>query len=218
MPLCFTYYNNSLPRSPRLGIYKSPNLLLTWGAGFRYVISMSDGDEIEQPEAPEEKPARDKLCWCYYAAAAVLAIMGLVYLNDFRSALVAQERWVRTSGWVTGAEVVTHYTRHSASYGTFVSYSYATAGGAASGGPVELNKFKFYFSEAGARADLLGKFPQGRSITVYYNPENSGQSSLGLGGAPGLAVPIVFFVLAFGAVYFVRAGQAMEPGQDEDDI
>ena len=178
---------------------------------------MSDEDELEQPEAPAEKPQlQDKLYWCYYAVAAVLAILGLVYLNDFRAALIAQKRWVAAAGRVTGTEVVAHHSRNSTSYNTFVSYVYATGSGIASGGPVELNKFKFYFSEDGARADLHEKFPQGRSIIVYYNPENSDESSLGLAGAPGPAVPIAFFVLAFGVVYFVRAGQNMDPDPSAD--
>ena len=165
---------------------------------------MSETESTFQP-APAEKPqTQDKLYWCSYAVAAVLAIMGLVSLNDFRCALVAQKRWVPASGWVKETEVVRHHSRHSTSYATLISYTYAADNAIRRAGPVELNKYKFHFSESGAQADLDKDYPQGKSIRVYYNPSAPDESSLGLAGAPGLSIPIAFFALAFGIIYFAR--------------
>lgn len=142
--------------------------------------------------------------WGYYLAALFLAALGLIFLNDYRYALAAQQRWVPASGRVTENKVVVHRGRRSSSYNTFISYTYNTDTGVHGAGPLELNKFKLYFTEGGAWDDLRGRFPEGKSLEVYYNPSNPSESSLGLAGAPGVAVPIVFFLFAFGAVYVGR--------------
>lgn len=149
-------------------------------------------------------PGSGESTWGYYLAAGLLALMGLIFFNDFRYALAAQKNWAQASGRVTGNEVVTHHSRRSTSYNTFISYEYTAEGAGYSAGPVELNKFKLYFSEGGAQDDLDDSFPRGKIIKVYYNPSDPGQSSLGLAGAPGIAVPIAFFILAFGVVYVAR--------------
>jgi hypothetical protein len=167
---------------------------------------MSAGNEFRTlPAEPEDKPQpEDKFHWCYYGVALILAVMALVNLNDFRYALAAQKRWAQSAGRVTASEVVTHHGRHSTSYSTFVSYAYAAGSSVYNAGPLELNKFKFYLTEGGAQADLDEHFPRGKSLTVYYDPSNPSASSLGLAGAPSLAVPFALFLLAWGAVYFGR--------------
>lgn len=142
--------------------------------------------------------------WGYYLAAAFLAFMGIIFLNDYRYALAAQTRWTPASGRVTENKVVVRRGRKSTSYSSYISYTYNTDSGYYSAGPVELYKHKLYFSEDGAWDDLRDHFAEGKSIEVYSNPANPAQSSLGLAGAPGVAVPMVFFLLAFGAVYAGR--------------
>jgi len=164
------------------------------------------GDDGRRPVSAESGAAAGSggSTWGYYLGAGLLALMGIIFLNDFRYALAAQTRWSPAAGRVTANEVVTHHSRKSTSYNTFISYEYTAGGGGYSSGPVELNKFKLYFSEGGAQDDLDANFPRGKSIDVYYNPSDPSESSLGLAGAPGIAVPIVFFLLAFGAVYAAR--------------
>ncbi|OGR80704.1 MAG: hypothetical protein A2X32_09170 [Elusimicrobia bacterium GWC2_64_44] len=130
--------------------------------------------------------------------------MGLIFLNDFRYALAAQRRWTEAAGRVTENKVTVRRSRRSTSYSSYISYNYNAAGTLYGAGPVELYKHKLYFSEDGAWEDLKDNFAEGKSIDVYYNPENHGESSLGLAGAPGVLVPIVFFLLAFGAFYAGR--------------
>lgn len=137
-----------------------------------------------------------------YLGAFFLAAMGLIFLNDFRYALAAQTRWTAAAGRVTESRVAVRHSRRSTSYNSYVSYTYNTESGFYSAGPVEVYKHKLYFTENGAWEDLRDRFAEGRSLTVYYNPGNPGQSSLGLAGAPGPQVGIVFLLLAFGAFYF----------------
>lgn len=139
-----------------------------------------------------------------YLGAFFLAAMGLIFLNDFRYALAAQTRWTAASGRVTESKVVTRHSRRSTSYDSYISYTYNTDAGYYSAGPVEISKHKLYFTENGAWDDLRDHFAEGRSLTVYYNPDNPGQSSLGLAGAPGPQVAVVFFLLAFGAFYAAK--------------
>lgn len=139
-----------------------------------------------------------------YLGAFFLAAMGLIFLNDFRYALAAQTRWTSASGRVTENRVEVRHSRRSTSYSSYVSYTYNTEAGYYSAGPVEVYKHKLYFTENGAWEDLQDNFAEGRSLTVYYNPDNPGQSSLGLAGAPGPQVAIVFFLLAFGAFYAAK--------------
>lgn len=138
----------------------------------------------------------------FYLAAFLFGAMGLIFLNDFRYALAAQTRWTSASGHVTESRVVRHRGRRHSSYHSYVSYNYNTEGGYYSAGPVEVYKHKLYFSEDGAWDDLKDRFAEGRSLTVYYNPGDPGQSSLGFAGAPGPQVGIVLLVIAFGAFYF----------------
>jgi len=159
-------------------------------------------------EYHEPRPARSGSggsdAWGYYFASLFLAVMGLIFLNDYRYALAAQQRWTEAAGRVTENKVTVHHSRRSSSYRSYISYTYNAGGTIYAAGPVELYKHKMYFSEGGAWEDLEEHFPEGKSIDVYYNPENNGQSSLGLAGAPGAAVPIIFLLLAFGAFYIGR--------------
>lgn len=155
----------------------------------------------------EPRPARSggvSDAWGYYLAALFLAVMGLIFINDYRYALAAQQRWTEAAGRVTENKVTVRRHRRSTSYNSYISYSYNAAGTLYTAGPVELYKHKLYFSEGGAWEDLEDHFPEGKSIDVYYNPENHGESSLGLAGSPGLLVPLVFFVLAGAAFYAGR--------------
>jgi len=138
--------------------------------------------------------------WGYYLVAAFAAAMGLIFLNDFRYALAAQRNWTRAAGRVTENKVVRHYGRRSTSYSTFVSYTYVVGDTRYGAGPLEINKYKLYFSGDSAENDLQENFPQGKSLEVYCNPSNPSESSLGLPGAPGLAVPLVFFLFSIGLV------------------
>lgn len=138
--------------------------------------------------------------WGYYLVAAFAAAMGVIFLNDFRNALTAQRTWTPAAGRVTENKVVTYRGRRSTSYSTYINYSYAADGVIYGAGPLEINKAKLYFSEGSAEGDLQENFPPGKSLSVYYNPSNPYESSLGLPGASGLAAPIIFFLLAAGLV------------------
>jgi len=172
---------------------------LTWRADVIYGVLMSAGIEGRSQSARTESPAGESP-WGYYLVAALAAVMGLIFLNDFRRALDAQRNWTPASGRVTESKVVRYHSRRSTSYSTYVSYSYAAGDALYGAGPLEVNKYKLYFSEGGAEEDMQDNFPQGKSLDVYYNPSNPSESSLGLPGAPGLAVPIVFFLLSAGLV------------------
>lgn len=138
--------------------------------------------------------------WGYYLVAGLAALMGLVFLYNFRQALVAQKTWTRAAGRVTEAKVVSYRSRRSTSYSTFISYSYAAGGTIYAAGPLEINKSKPYFSESSAEEDLRDNFPEGKSLDVYYNPSDPYESSLGLPGVSGLAAPILFFLFSAGLV------------------
>ena len=161
------------------------------------------GTEYHEPR-PARSGSRGSDAWGYYLAALFFAAMGLIFLNDYRYALAAQRRWTEAAGRVTENKVTVRRSRRSTSYSSYISYNYNAAGTLYGAGPVELYKHKLYFSEDGAWEDLKDNFAEGKSIDVYYNPENHGESSLGLAGAPGVLVPIVFFLLAFGAFYAGR--------------
>lgn len=155
-------------------------------------------------EAPRPAPPRDKMHWCFYGAAVILAAMGLINLNDFRYALAAQKRWAAAGARVIGNTIEVHRGRKgSRSYNTFVDYEYSV-GNSVYIARAEIFKYRLFMSESGAEADLRKAFPVGKSIYVYYDPGDSGRSSLGLAGAPGIGVVLAFFALAYGAFYFGR--------------
>jgi hypothetical protein len=153
----------------------------------------------DQPDQPKEG---GNGAWAFYLAAAALALIGLFQLNGYRYALAAEHNWTRASGMVTSQSVHVSYGRHSDSYTTFITYSYAALGGVYSAGPVEVKQHKFFFSENDAQETLNRDFPQGGSLPVYYNPTDPGDSSLGVAGSSGLMAPLAFLFLAGGAVYF----------------
>ncbi|MDP2866278.1 MAG: DUF3592 domain-containing protein [Elusimicrobiota bacterium] len=138
--------------------------------------------------------------WGYYLVAGLAAVMGLVFLNNFRQALVAQKTWTPAAGRVTESKVVRYRSRRSTSYSTFINYSYAAGGAIYGAGPLEINRSKIYFSEGSAEEDMQENFPPGKSLDVYYNPSNPHESSLGLPGASGLVAPILFFLFSAGLV------------------
>lgn len=151
-----------------------------------------------QSTRPEKAPGGG--VWGYYLVAGLAAVMGLVFLNNFRQALAAQKTWTRAAGRVTENKVVSYRSRRSSSYCTYISYSYAAGGSIYGAGPLEINKSKYYFSEGSAEEDLQENFPPGKSLDVYYNPSNPYESSLGLPGATGLISPILFFLFSAGLV------------------
>lgn len=134
--------------------------------------------------------------WLFYIAAFVMIILGYGQLKDFLHARTAQSSWTATSGVVSGHNVRRVGRKSPHTYNTYITYSYEIGGYWNSGGPLEVNRNTFYMSEDSARGDLADSFPEGGSLTVYYNPSNPSDSSLGTGAAPGLAAPIVFFILA----------------------
>lgn len=151
-----------------------------------------------QSDRPASEPGGS--VWGYYLVAGLAAVMGLVFLNNFRQALVAQKTWTPAAGRVTESKVVRYHSRRSTSYCTYISYSYAAGGAVYGAGPLEINKSKYYFSEDSAEEDLQDNFPPGKSLGVYYNPSNPYESSLGLPGAMGLIAPILFFLFSAGLI------------------
>lgn len=160
---------------------------------------MSAGTQgVPRSDRPEKEPGGS--VWGYYLVAGLAAAMGLVFLNNFRQALVAQKTWTRAAGRVSENKVVGYHSRRSSSYCTYISYSYAAGGTIYGAGPLEINKSKYYFSEGSAEEDLRENFPVGQSLDVYYNPANPYESSLGLPGASGLVSPVLFFLLSAGLI------------------
>lgn len=160
---------------------------------------MSAGTQgAAQPARPEKAPGGG--VWGYYLVAGLAAVMGLVFLNNFRQALVAQKTWTRAAGRVTESKVVGYHSRRSSSYCTYISYSYAAGGAIYGAGPLEINRSKYYFSEGSAEEDLQENFPVGQSLEIYYNPSNPHESRLGLPGASGLISPIIFFLFSAGLI------------------
>lgn len=151
-----------------------------------------------QSTLPEKAPGGS--VWGYYLVAGLAAVMGLVFLNNFRQALVAQKTWVPAVGRVTENKVVSYRSRRSSSYCTYISYSYAAAGAIYGAGPLEINKSKYYFGEGSAEEDLQENFPVGQSLDVYYNPSNPYESRLGLPGVTGLVSPVLFFLFSAGLI------------------
>lgn len=151
-----------------------------------------------QSDRPAKAPGGS--VWGYYLVAGLAAVMGLVFLNNFRRALVAQKTWTPAAGRVTESKVIRYRSRRSTSYSTYISYSYAAGDIIYAAGPLEINKSKYYFSEGSAEEDLRENFPPGKSLDVYYNPATPYESSLGLPGVTGLVGPILFFLLSAGLI------------------
>ena len=139
--------------------------------------------------------------WMFYLGALVLALIGLGQFNQYQRARRAEAGWTSATGYITG-----HYVRRSSgrgphSYSTYVNYDYDVNGTMYAAQPVEVNQNDLYMGEDSAYGALAKDFPQGGSITVYYDPYHPSDSSLGSIGAPRLTGPIVFFLLAGMAVF-----------------
>lgn len=142
--------------------------------------------------------------WWFYLAAAALVIIGYSQFKEYKKGVTARASWTATSGVVTGHDVRRVGRKSPHTYNTYISYSYDMNGAWYAAPTIEVNRNKFYLTEGSAEGDLAAEFPQGGAITVYYDPDNPGDSSLGGAGAPNLAAPVVFFILAFGAAWFGR--------------
>ncbi len=154
--------------------------------------------------APVKTGGGGNNAWWFYLAAAALVLIGYSQFKEYRKGATARASWTATSGVVTGHKIRRVGSKSPRTYNTYISYSYDMNGSWYEAAPIEVNRNKFYLSEDSAEGDLADEFPQGGAITVYYDPDNPSDSSLGGAGAPNLAAPIIFFMLAFGAAWFGR--------------
>jgi hypothetical protein len=166
---------------------------------------IDDGIENDGGAGADEQPQKEtSYAWIYYLVAVALTLIGLYQLSGYRKALAEQVRWNRASGMVTSHDVQYSGDSRSQHFSTFITYSYLAKGGEYSGGPVEVYPNRFFFSEDGAKDTLNKNYPRGGSLRVYYDPNNPGESSLGVAGSSGLAAPLALLILAGGIVFFGR--------------
>ena len=146
-------------------------------------------------------------------AGAIVALIGVVLCLQIGKAQLAEMSWVRTKATVTSSDLSCHYSRGGESCNAYISYAYTTMDGYDYGSSnVEVlggNIFSF-----GIRGQLNDRYPQGRLITVYYNPRNPARSSLGTADTPNPL--IAFFMLILGLVMFLKGDSGGDAAPDND--
>lgn len=140
------------------------------------------------------------------AASAGLLILMLIstpqYLPQFESLA-----WPKADGVVTSSSVVTRYWRDVELHHPAVQYQYSV-------GPQTYSGKRIAFkTESGGTAqvaaDVLGPYPQGAHVPVYYNPSNPGEAVLepGIKGEQRLLFWIGMFFIAASALTLVYAAK-----------
>ncbi len=166
---------------------------------------MTAGNEtISYAPPPEPRPARSN-AWAYYLVAGVVMALALFFANSYRRAVMAERYWPAVRGTVTDSSVRrVGGRRGSASYLTYITYAYTAENIPCASAPTEVLRASVFLSRAAAETALDGKYGRGRMITVYYNPADPADSTLGRASAPNVFTPLALAMVAGLIFIFAR--------------
>ncbi|HNW44931.1 MAG TPA: DUF3592 domain-containing protein [Elusimicrobiales bacterium] len=134
-----------------------------------------------------------------------LLLLGIILLKDIGRAQLAALSWPKVRGGVTSNNLsCSHSSRSGESCNAYISYTYSTDSGEYSAANVEVLRNDLFSGPGGLKDKLNSRYPEGRSITVYYNPENPSESNLGPGNSPSPIAPAIFILLGIWAFYVPR--------------
>ena len=115
----------------------------------------------------------------------------LVY--GFARAADAQRRFVPAEGRVIESAVDTHFDSDGNTYGFKIRYAYEAGGATHEGKRYAFGEMKSSDGQARAR-QLVRQHPAGSEITVYYDPENPGDSVIVRDPDPSLYFMVLFLM------------------------
>jgi len=130
----------------------------------------------------------------------ILALVGALMLFSSVRARKAAERaatWPSILGLVTSAELVTHRHHNSKSHVTTytyepkVEYSYTVLGTPYTGKRLAYGPASYARNKAD---EIMARYPQGQSVSVYYNTEDPAESVLDP-AAPNTTIMTVFGII-----------------------
>jgi hypothetical protein len=136
-----------------------------------------------------------------------LALIGFSFYQ--RSRLRASENWLPIPAMIAHAELLTSATTDSSEYRILVVYEYVANGVQYTGKRIGFGP-RSYIRKKRAEAELA-RYPEGSTVTAYFNPENPGEAVL-VREAPSnvlyLVMGICLLGLAAGIVVWtsIRAG------------
>ena len=119
------------------------------------------------------------------------------------------ENWDKGTATITSSEIekteskskdAQGFTQTSTSYGVSVKYSYTVEGGNYEGNTVGFGTMSH--NERSDAQDELKSFPKGKTIDVYYDPENPSDSVLNKGVFwPMYIVVVVMVIILIGSIW-----------------
>jgi len=130
----------------------------------------------------------------------ILALVGALMIFSSVRARKAAERaatWPSIPGLVTSAELVTHRHHNSKSHVTTytyepkVEYSYTVLGTPYTGKRLAYGPASYARNKAD---EIMARYPQGQSVSVYYNTEDPAESVLD-SAAPNTTIMTVFGII-----------------------
>lgn len=153
---------------------------------------------------------------------SVFLIVGALVLMwgiaSSRSALLSV-RWPSVPGAVTISTIKSsRSSKGGTTYGADIHYTYAVSDNKYIGDKVTFGDIST--SDSNDARQILNRYPVGKAVNVFYNPNNPAEAVLETGFTMGLLLPLgigTIFTLVGGlmlintAVAYVRAGSESEP-------
>lgn len=142
-------------------------------------------------------PAGKGSPWLSYAVAVLLLMVSGWQFHLYLQASDAETNWVQVTGVIRdngvsrsrsgGGGVLSVYTLHT-------TYSYEAGGTTYTSRPVEVDMETTHTDGQEALETLYTLYPKGGPVTVYYDPRNPANSTLGKAATGGLLFPVVFLL------------------------
>lgn len=169
----------------------------------------------KQPEEPapsmantrnnntENPPSKRSIGWGSILLALVLLLAANWEVKVYLRSKSAENNWPAVTGLITKTDVSEIHAGSKGGvpvYKLTVNYEYKVAGGSYRVGPIEVDRDSVYVSEQSAQSAINGLYTKGGPVTVYYNPHDPSQSTMGEAGTGSLMLPAIYFTVAMALI------------------
>lgn len=151
----------------------------------------------------ENPPRKRSIGWGSILLALVLLLAANWEVKVYLRSKSAEKNWPAVTGLITDTDVSAIHAGSKGGapvYKLTINYEYKVAGGAYRAGPIEVDRDSVYLSEQSAQSAMNGLYTKGGPVTVYYNPDNPGQSTMGEAGTGSLMLPAIYFTVAMALI------------------
>lgn len=149
-------------------------------------------------------------CWLFIVIG--LAVVGAGFWTLIKS--VRTERWPATDGVIQSAHQEAHSDNDGTTYSAEVTYTYQVSGASYNGGKISIGQMS---SSSQYAQQILGRYPVGKKVSVYYSPANPAEAVLetGIHGGTWICFGVGTAFALFGVMFLQMqraAVKAQMPG------